>query len=64
MAEDQDTPSLSSEVARRMGLRPTSLGPYRANLINKGLVYAPEHGVLAYTVPGMAAYVHRHREDV
>lgn len=63
MAEDQDTPSLSSDVARRMGLRPTSLGPYRANLINKGLVYAPEHGVLAYTVPGMAAYVHRHRED-
>lgn len=63
MAEDLDQPSASSEVARRMGLKPTSLGPYRANLINKGLVYAPEHGVLAYTVPGMAAYVHRHRED-
>lgn len=63
MAEDEDAPSASSEVARRMGLKPTSLGPYRAKLINKGLVYAPEHGLLAYTVPGMAAFVHRHRED-
>jgi hypothetical protein len=63
MAEDGDGPSLSSEVAKRMSLKPTSLGPYRANLINKGLIYAPEHGEVAYTVPGMADYVHRHRED-
>lgn len=64
MAEDDDAPSTSSDLARRMGLKPTSLGPYRANLINKGLVYSPEHGLLAYTVPGMAAYVRRHREDL
>jgi len=63
MAEDHDVPSNSSDVARRMGLKPTSLGPYRAKLINKGLVYSPEHGILAYTVPGMAAYVDRHRDD-
>jgi hypothetical protein len=63
MAEDGEGPSSSSDVARRMGIKATSLGPYRANLISKGLVYAPEHGLLAYTVPGMAAYVHRHRED-
>ncbi|UER55487.1 ATP-binding protein [Kineosporiaceae bacterium SCSIO 59966] len=64
MAEDGAGPSSSSDVARRMGLKPTSLGPYRANLIAKGLVYAPEHGQVAYTVPGMAGYVHRHREDL
>ncbi|MEP6813999.1 MAG: AAA family ATPase [Marmoricola sp.] len=63
MADDQDNPSTSSEVARRMGIKPTSLGPYRANLISKGLVYAPEHGMLAYTVPGMSAFVFRHRDD-
>lgn len=63
MAEDADGPSSSSEVAKRMSLKPTSLGPYRANLISKGLIYAPEHGEVAYTVPGMADYVHRHRED-
>lgn len=63
MAKDGVGPSTSSEVARRMELKPSSLGPYRANLINKGLVYAPAHGLLAYTVPGMADYVHRNRED-
>lgn len=64
MSEDGDGPSSSSEVARRMQIKPSSLGPYRANLIAKGLLYAPEHGLLAYTVPGMAAYVHRNREDL
>lgn len=63
MAEDADGPSLTSQVARRLGRNIASLGPTRANLIAKGLVYAPEHGKVAYTVPGMAAYVHRHRED-
>lgn len=47
-----------------MGLRLTSLGTYRATLIQKGLVYAPEHGLVAYTVPGMAAYVDRHSDDL
>ena len=64
MADDGGAPSLSSDVARRVGLKPTSLGPYRAKLIAKGLVYAPEHGQLAYTVPGMDEYVHRNREDL
>jgi hypothetical protein len=64
MSADHDMPSQTSDVAERMGLKITSLGPYRANLIAKGLVYSPEHGVIAYTVPGMAAYVHRHRDDV
>lgn len=64
MAEDGFGPSTVSDVARRMNLKPNSLGPYRANLIAKGLVYAPDHGKLAYTVPGMDAYVHRHREDL
>lgn len=63
MAADVEGPSSSSEVARRMEIRPSSLGPYRASLIGKGLVYAPEHGKVAYTVPGMSDYVHRHRED-
>jgi hypothetical protein len=63
MAVDGEGPSLSSEIAQRMGLKPSSLGPYRAGLINKGLIYAPDHGQVAYTVPGMADYVHRHREE-
>lgn len=63
MAEDGEGPSTSSDVARRMSLAPSSLGPYRARLIQKGLVYSPEHGHVAFTVPGMADFVSRHRED-
>ena len=64
MSADHDAASLTSDVAARMGLKITSLGPYRANLMAKGLVYSPQHGAIAYTVPGMAAYVHRHRDDL
>ncbi len=63
MAADGEGPSATGPVAERMQLKPKSLGPYRAALIQKGLVYAPEHGQVAFTVPGMAAFVHRHRED-
>ena len=64
MAADGDASSATIDVARRMGLLPSSLGPYRAALIGKGLVYAPEHGRIAYTVPGMSAYVDRNRDDL
>lgn len=59
MSVDGPGPSLSGEVAARMGRIPTSLGPARANLIAKGLVYSPQHGQISYTVPGMAEFVRR-----
>lgn len=59
MAADADNGSSSSEVAARLGRTPGSLGPTRAALINKGLIYAPEHGMVAFTVPGMAAFIGR-----
>ena len=59
MAADGDAGSPSGEVASRLGKKIQSLGPVRANLIDKGLVYAPEHGVVAFTVPGMAAFITR-----
>lgn len=64
MAADGEGPSSTAAVAQRMEIQPSSIGPYRAALISKGLVYAPEHGQLAFTVPGMAGYVERHHEDV
>jgi len=63
MAEDGDMPSSSGVVASRTGTKVPSIGPLRASLIGKGLIYAPKHGQIAYTVPGMAAFVHRHRDD-
>lgn len=59
MAADGDGPSQSGEVARRLGKTSTSVGPTRAGLIHKGLVYAPEHGLIAFTVPGMAEFINR-----
>jgi len=59
MAADGDGPSFTGEVAQRLGKRATSLGPVRANLIAKGLVYAPEHGLISFTVPGMADFITR-----
>lgn len=59
MAPDGDGPSSTGEVALRLRKKPTSLGPTRAHLINKGLVYPPEHGLIAFTVPGMADFIRR-----
>ncbi len=60
MADDGEGPSSSGEVARRLGKsRPQQVGPTRAKLIHKGLLYAPEYGLIAFTVPGMAEFISR-----
>ena len=62
MAEDGDAGSASGDVAARLGKKGRTLGPVRANLISKGLIYSPAYGVVAYTVPAMAEFVRRQRE--
>jgi hypothetical protein len=62
MSRDGDRPAQSGEVAERLGRRQSSLAPARASLIHKGLVYAPEHGQVAFTVPGMAEFIDRQPE--
>lgn len=62
MAVDGDSGSASGAIATRLTKKPKSLGPTRAALIAKGLVYAPEYGVVAFTVPGMAAFIGRQIE--
>jgi AAA ATPase domain len=59
MAQDGDSPSASGEVAGRLNRKQTGLGPVRAKLISKGLIYAPEHGMVQFTVPGMADFINR-----
>lgn len=59
MAVDGDHGSNTGEVARRLGRGTKSLGPARASLISKGLIYAPDHGEIAFTVPGMADFINR-----
>lgn len=62
MAVDGDSGSSSGQVASRLGGATNSFGPSRANLIAKGLIYAPEHGIVAFTVPRMADFIRRQPE--
>jgi len=63
MAEDDDEDSRTPVVAARLGRTMSNLGPIRAGLVGKGLIYAPEYGRLAFTVPGMAAFIRRQIDD-
>ena len=38
-------------AASELGVKVQSLGPVRASLIKKGMVYSPAHGEMAFTVP-------------
>ena len=41
----------TSDIADKLGIKVTSLGPVRAKLIKKGMIYSPAHGDMAFTVP-------------
>ncbi|MEC7290980.1 MAG: ATP-binding protein [Pseudomonadota bacterium] len=51
MASLGSGPYRSSDVADHLGVEPTSLGPRRAQIIKKGMIYSPSHGDIAFTVP-------------
>jgi hypothetical protein len=49
----------TQDVATRLGRRRGDLSVRRDQLIKKGVIYAPERGYVAFTVPGMAEYIAR-----
>jgi len=51
MAELGPGDQRTGDIAGVLGVKVTSLGPVRAKLIKKGMVYSPAHGDLAFTVP-------------
>jgi hypothetical protein len=53
-------PYRSSDVADGLGEKLTSLGPRRAQIIAKGMIYSPAHGDIAFTVPMFDEYLKRH----
>jgi AAA ATPase domain len=53
-------PYRSSDVADALGEKVQSLGPRRATIIAKGMIYSPAHGDIAFTVPMFEAYLERH----
>jgi hypothetical protein len=41
----------TGDIAQKLQIKVTSLGPMRAKLIKKGMIYSPAHGEMAFTVP-------------
>jgi hypothetical protein len=52
-------PHRSGAVARHLGVKTTSLAPARDKLIRKGMIYAPQYGDIAFTVPLFDTYMKR-----
>ncbi|RZS54960.1 ATP-binding protein [Sphaerotilus mobilis] len=59
MAQLGAGPYRSSEVAIALNETHQSLGPRRAQIINKGMIYSPSHGDIAFTVPMFNDYLMR-----
>jgi hypothetical protein len=51
MAELGSGPVRTGDIADTLRVRIGSLGPVRAKLIKKGMIYSPAHGDMAFTVP-------------
>lgn len=52
-----DGPVPTAEVAATLGRRPSDVSLQRDGLLTKGLTYAPERGLIAFTVPHMASFL-------
>jgi hypothetical protein len=52
-------PHRSGDIAQHLGKAVNSVGPVRSSLIQKGMVYSPDHGDTAFTVPMFDAYMRR-----
>jgi hypothetical protein len=60
MAELGDGPFASGEVAEGGHWKTVmSAGPVRQTLIDKGLIYSPDHGLVDFTVPHFADFMRR-----
>lgn len=49
----------SGDIAVVLGVKINSLGPVRAKLIKKGMIYSPTHGDMAFTVPLFDEFMRR-----
>ncbi len=59
MADLGTGPYRSSDVADQLGQDVQSLGPCRAQIIRKGMIYSPAHGDIAFTVPLFEDFLQR-----
>lgn len=59
LAEFGPGASRSGDIALKLGVRTQSVGPVRSSLIKKGMIYSPQHGDTAFTVPLFDSYMRR-----
>lgn len=59
MAELGAGPYRTSDIADKLGATMGRLGPVRANLIGKGMVYSLSYGVMDFTVPLFDEFMRR-----
>jgi AAA ATPase domain len=59
MAKLGDGPHRSGDIADMMGEDVTSVAPTRNNIIKKGVLYSPDHGDVAFTVPMFGGFLKR-----
>ena len=60
MAKLGDGPYAMTDIAQAMNRTQQSLGPARANIIKKGMIYSTNHGYVDFSVPLFAAFMRRH----
>lgn len=59
MSDLGDGPYAMADIASAMKRSPSSLGPTRANIISKGMIYSTDHGYLDFTVPLFSEFMRR-----
>lgn len=64
MAQLGRGPYRSSEVAEQLQEPPNKLGPRRAQIIAKGMIYSPQYGDIDFTVPMFDDYLRRNWKTI
>ncbi|WP_298150930.1 ATP-binding protein [Flavobacterium sp.] len=64
MASLGNGPYRSSDIADALSESVQSLGPCRATIISKGMIYSPSHGDIAFTVPMFNDYLIRNLDKL
>jgi len=56
-------PQRSGNIAQMLGVKSQSVAPLRNGLIKKGMIYSPQHGDTAFTVPLFEEFMKRIMPD-
>lgn len=59
MAQIGDGPYAMADIAKSMSRSQQSLGPARASIISKGMIFSSDHGYLDFSVPLFAEFIRR-----